>query len=248
MPLGTGRSTTQYKVAAKSPVECRRGGAKGGVAKSLMVHLVRRSASALYCRVGTGFCQARVALYERGKSKGPFQRYCQDCGRNVTSSFSRRSAIRGAASLMVQHLASVGWQGLSGICERQSNCTPKLQSLVRLAHFSLGDAYFNGDGVQEDVTKATAFFTKATKAAMQGHVESRYNLGSIEEQKGNYGRAVRHWQISAKMGSEKSVQNIIRVFMGGCATKEQSEAMNGYQDKVEEMKSHDRDEAKRLGH
>ena len=97
---GGGVDESARRVAAKSPVECRRGGAKGGVAKSHGA-LVRRVRRLLYCRVGAGFCQARVALYERGKSKGPFQRYCQDCGRNVTSSFSRRSAVRGAASLMV---------------------------------------------------------------------------------------------------------------------------------------------------
>ncbi|EJK55991.1 hypothetical protein THAOC_24202 [Thalassiosira oceanica] len=115
------------------------------------------------------------------------------------------------------------------------------------ALFSLGDAYFSGNGVQEDVTKATAFFTKA---AMQGHVVSRYNLGNHEGRKGNYDRALRHYLISAKMGYENSVQNIKRALMRGLATKEQyAEAMNGYQDAVEEMKSYDRDEAvRRLGY
>ena len=38
------------------------------------------------------------------------------------------------------------------------------------------------------------------------------------------------------------------MFMGGIATKEQyTDALRGYQDAVEEMKSHDRDEAKKLG-
>ena len=39
------------------------------------------------------------------------------------------------------------------------------------------------------------------------------------------------------------------MFMEGIATKEQyAEALKGYQDAVEEMKSHDRDEAERLGY
>jgi len=51
------------------------------------------------------------------------------------------------------------------------------------------------------------------------------------------------------MGHEDSVENIKRAFMGGDATKEQyAEALKGYQDAVEEMKSHDRDEAKRIGY
>ena len=47
------------------------------------------------------------------------------------------------------------------------------------------------------------------------------------------------------MGHEKSVENIKEFFMNGAATKEQyTEALKGYQDAVEETKSHDRDEAK----
>ena len=83
---------------------------------------------------------------------------------------------------------------------------------------------------------------------MQGHVESRYDLGYHEAKKGNDDRALRHFLISAKMGHNLSVENIRRAFMGGLATKEQyAEALKGYQHAVDEMKSHDRDEAKRLG-
>ena len=112
------------------------------------------------------------------------------------------------------------------------------------ALYNLGNAYFHGDGVEQDEAKAAEFFTKA---AMQGNFESRYNLGCIEAQKGNWDRAVRHWLISAKMGLKGSLKEIKRTFMDGLATKEQyAEALKGYQDSVEEMKSHDRDEAKRI--
>ena len=58
---------------------------------------------------------------------------------------------------------------------------------------------------------------------------------------------MRHWLISAKMGHEVSLRLIKKLFMTGRATKEQyAEALNGYQNAVEEMKSHDRNEAKRL--
>ncbi|EJK46920.1 hypothetical protein THAOC_34392 [Thalassiosira oceanica] len=79
---------------------------------------------------------------------------------------------------------------------------------------------------------------------MQGHVQSRYNLGCDEGRKENYDRAVRHFLISAKMGLKESVEMIKKIFMAGVATKEQyAEALKGYQDAVEESKSHDRDEA-----
>ena len=71
----------------------------------------------------------------------------------------------------------------------------------------------------------------------------------IEGGKGNHNRGVRHLMISAKMGHKDSLEMVKKVFMGGLASKEQyAEAQRGYQDAVEEMKSHDRDEAKRLGY
>ena len=114
------------------------------------------------------------------------------------------------------------------------------------ALFNLGNAYDDGDGVQQDEVKAVQCWTKA---AMQGHVESRHNLGCHEAEKGNYDRALKHCLISAKMGYKESLESIKMVFMNGLATKEQyAEALQGYQKAVEEMKSHDRDEVKRLGY
>ena len=110
------------------------------------------------------------------------------------------------------------------------------------ALYNLGVAYRRGDGVQEHKAKGAEFLTKA---AMQGHVESRYNLSCDEFQKENYHLAVRHGMIAAKMGYKDSLEMIKTLFKGGAATKEQyAEALKGYQDAVEEMKSHDRDEAK----
>ena len=112
------------------------------------------------------------------------------------------------------------------------------------ALFYLALAYDEGNGAQQDMAKAIHFYEKA---AMKGHVESRYNLGCIEGQKGNRDRAVRHLLISAKMGDKRSLEMIKEAFKRGDATKEQyAEALKGYQEAVEEMKSHDRDEAKKL--
>ena len=112
------------------------------------------------------------------------------------------------------------------------------------ALYNLGVAYYHGNGVQEDKAKAVQFWRKA---AMQGHVEGRNNLGTYEWVEGSHDRAVRHFLISAKMGSKMSVEAIKKMFTLGIATKEQyAEALRGYQDAVKEMKSHDREEAKRL--
>ena len=114
------------------------------------------------------------------------------------------------------------------------------------ALFSLGNAYSRGNGVQKDKAKSAQFWTKA---AIQGHVESRNNLGKYEWENGNHDRAVRHCMISAKVGYKNSVEGIKKIFTMGIATKEQyTEVLKGYQDAVEEMKSHDRNEARRLGY
>ena len=86
------------------------------------------------------------------------------------------------------------------------------------------------------------------QAAMKGDVESRNNLGIVEFNNKNYELAVQHWMIAAKMGNEESLNDIKKMFMQGHATKAQyAEALRGYGDAVEEMKSSMREGAKRLG-
>ncbi|EJK71982.1 hypothetical protein THAOC_06528 [Thalassiosira oceanica] len=113
------------------------------------------------------------------------------------------------------------------------------------AHCCLGDMYYNGDAVKEDKPKGIRLWQKA---AMKGDVGSRHNLGIAEFNNGNDELAVGHWMISAKMGYEDSLNEIKEMFTEGLATKEQyAEALRGYQEAMAEMKSHQREEAKRLG-
>ena len=113
------------------------------------------------------------------------------------------------------------------------------------AHFALGHVYYYGDGVEEDKPRGIHYWQPA---AMQGNVLSRHNLGVVEALNGNYELAVQHWMISAEMGYEMSLNLIQKMFKEGHATKAQyAEALLGYRDAVEEMKSPQREEAKRLG-
>lgn len=85
------------------------------------------------------------------------------------------------------------------------------------------------------------------QAAMKGNALSRHNLACVEIENGNYELAVQHWMISAKMGYEMSLNEIKEMFKKGHATKAQyAEALMGYRDAVEEMKSPQREEGKRL--
>ncbi|EJK54668.1 hypothetical protein THAOC_25685 [Thalassiosira oceanica] len=113
------------------------------------------------------------------------------------------------------------------------------------AHYMLGEKYCKGDVVDVDKPRGVRHWQKA---AIKGHVMSRHNLGIFEFNNGDHELAVQHWMISAKMGLEKSLNAIKEMFVRGHATKAQyAEALRGYGDAAEEMKSHQREEAKRLG-
>ncbi|EJK66944.1 hypothetical protein THAOC_12080, partial [Thalassiosira oceanica] len=127
------------------------------------------------------------------------------------------------------------------------------------AIFNLGNKYFNGElGLAKNVPRAIELWTEAVEL---GLLDAHYSLGfvycvgdGVQEDKL---RGILHWQqaamkgdhfmISAKMGHEKSLNEIKRMFKDGDATKAQyAEALLGYRDAVEETKSPQREEAKRF--
>ena len=113
------------------------------------------------------------------------------------------------------------------------------------AHHELGFTYYFSNGVEEDKPRGIHHWQQA---AMKGHAVSRHNLGVDEYESGNHQVALQHLMISVKMGFEESLNAIEEMFTEGHATKAQySEALLAYRDAVEEMKSPQREEAKRLG-
>ena len=109
------------------------------------------------------------------------------------------------------------------------------------AHHNLGCAYYHGDGIEKDMEKALYHYQVA---AIGGHYRARHNLGCDEHEEGNMDRSLKQWMISAKMGWEDSLKNIQRMYAEGDATKDDyAQALLGYQDATEEMKSVQRDEA-----
>ena len=138
-----------------------------------------------------------------------------------------------------------GWLGLIKDAPRAIELWTEAAELGSLeAHYNLGGVYYSGE-VEEDKPRGIDHWQLA---AIKGHVSSRHNLGVAECNNGNYEVAVQHWVISAKMGSEVSLNAIKKMFKHGYATKVQYvEALLGYRDAVEEMKSPQREEAKRLG-
>ena len=150
-----------------------------------------------------------------------------------------------AAIAHLGHQYSNGRLGLTKDATRAIELWTEAAELGLLsAHYELGRVYYHGDGVEEDKTMGTHHWQQA---AIKGHVLSRHSLGCVEDESGNYDLAVQHLMISAKMGDQDSLNNIKSMFKGGAATKEQyAEALKGYRDALEEMKSPQREEAKRL--
>ena len=109
------------------------------------------------------------------------------------------------------------------------------------AYTSIGCAYHYGEGVEVDKKKARYYYELA---AMGGDIVARHNLGVNEEDAGNYDRALKHHMISARSGYTHSLNEIKRLYSNGHATKEDyTQALQGYQEYLGEIKSVQRDEA-----
>ncbi|EJK53348.1 hypothetical protein THAOC_27235 [Thalassiosira oceanica] len=152
-------------------------------------------------------------------------------------------------AVAIGNLAEQHYQGSLGVAKDVPRAIELWTEAAELgsldAHYQLGDSYYTGDGVEEDKPRGIHHWQQA---AMKGHVLSRHSLGCVEFVNGNYVLALQHFMISAKMGFEMSLNYIKEMFKKGHATKAQyAEALLGYRDAIEEMKSPKREEAKRLG-
>ena len=116
---------------------------------------------------------------------------------------------------------------------------------LKEAHFDLACQFIehtDDESTGKDISRALEHYEIAAK---QGHVGARHSLGVYELESGNYGLALKHWMISAKLGDEGSLFNIRTMYTGGLALKaDYAEAMRGYHDAMIEMSSPERDEAK----
>jgi|UniRef100_A0A7S2UG81 TPR repeat protein len=79
-------------------------------------------------------------------------------------------------------------------------------------------------------------------AAKGGDSTARHNLGVVENEKGNYELAIKHWRLSAGAGDQDSLDCIKRGFQKGCVTKvEFAETLRAFQSSISEQKSDSRD-------
>ena len=178
----------------------------------------------------------------------PFCRTTQPTDDAATLAMIQKRVSKGDANA-IYRLGGHYWFGQKGlvkdICRAIELWTEAAELGSLEAHYQLGAAYYYGKDVAEDKPRGIHYWQQA---AMKGQVESRFNLGVAEYHNGNYELVVQHLVISAKMGDQHSLDAIREMFKGGRATKAQyAEALRGYQDAVEEMKSPQREEAERRG-
>ncbi len=112
------------------------------------------------------------------------------------------------------------------------------------AHFRLSFLYCNGgQGVERDLKKKIYHLEKA---AIGGHPNARYNLGSHEFDNGSDERAMKHFIIAAKLGLDGALEVVKESFRLGLVSKDDyAAALRGHQAAVDATKSEQREEAYR---
>lgn len=85
----------------------------------------------------------------------------------------------------------------------------------------LGDAYFNGRGVEKDIPKAMDFFYDA---ALDGDVDAMYSLGAAffmgKDVPADYGKALDFLAQASAKGSSRAQNTLGLMYLGGFGTEQ----------------------------
>eukprot|EP00985_Skeletonema_marinoi_P012309 scaffold5908_cov152-Skeletonema_marinoi.AAC.17 len=109
------------------------------------------------------------------------------------------------------------------------------------AHYRLAVLYDEGHGVEKDRGKEIYHLEEA---AIGGHPDARFNLGCEEEESGNIEKAVKHWIISANLGDDGSIKELMEKFKEGFVSKDDlAAALRAHQAVVDATKSPHREAA-----
>ena len=112
---------------------------------------------------------------------------------------------------------------------------------IAKAYVNIGVAYDNGIGVRVDEKKARHYWEQG---AIKGDADARHYLGNNEIRAGKWKRAIKHYMIAVRGGSNGSLEMIKQMYSNGHATKEDyTKALQLYQTYLGEIKSDQRDKA-----
>eukprot|EP00984_Skeletonema_dohrnii_P002608 scaffold912_cov121-Skeletonema_dohrnii-CCMP3373.AAC.9 len=109
------------------------------------------------------------------------------------------------------------------------------------AHYRVAVLYDEGHGVEKERRKEIYHLEEA---AIGGHSDARFNLGCHEWNNDNKERAVKHWIISANLGDDESIKELMDYFREGCVSKDDlAAALRAHQAAVDATKSPQREAA-----
>ena len=110
-----------------------------------------------------------------------------------------------------------------------------------MAHYQVSVLYREGQGVEKDEKKELHHLTEA---AIGGHPHARHNLGSKEAGNFRMEKAVKHWEIAAKLGCDASLAGLKLFYSTGLVSKDDfAAALRGCQAAIDAAKSPQREEA-----
>lgn len=118
-----------------------------------------------------------------------------------------------------------------------------------LAHYYLGVAYANGQGVEKDEDKSLYHYRRA---AISGVLVARYIMGHLANKSEKTMVAVKHFVIAAEAGHDDSLSCLKKCYEQGAVKKDVFEkAVRAHKVACDEQKSDDRvaaaEERKRMG-
>ena len=130
-------------------------------------------------------------------------------------------------------------RGRFGLPQNSAKAVKFYRKAGKFGYAIIGNAYYNGEGVERDETMASHY---DELAAMDGNAAARHNLGAGEYIAGNYDEALKHYMIAVRGGYTLSVKAIQDLYMEGHATKDHyANALRSHQAYINEIKSDQRD-------
>ena len=135
--------------------------------------------------------------------------------------------------------------GQNGLSVDHTKCVDLMRQSAGLgcpdAHYKLGIYHYNGEmGLEQNEEETLKYYTRA---AEDGHVQARHNLGCMESNNGNRVAGMRHWRLAASGGDRNSMNCLIDYFEAGLLQHPiLAETMQAFYRARAEMKSEDRDQ------
>ena len=199
---------------------------------------------------GKTLCDGCVVAAQAEMEEGNIKRWCPFCrlpipksDKELVQRYKKRMKLKDAYAF--QRMGCAYADGEFGLTQNVSKAFELYKQAAEhgsvSAHCSLGAAYLEGEGVDEDLDKAKYHYELA---AIGGHEAVRYSLGTMEEYSENMDRAMKHYMIAARCGYDDSLKKVGDGYKAGHVTKDEyASTLRSYQETLEGMKSEQRDKA-----